>query len=432
MSRKDTTKDKTFQLQHDMSHLTQHRNNPHASIVAASLRDAMGRNERALFDKAFIPQVVENSVESKSEYMFFVKDITTIAKAMDHFRFLENTYRTHVINGMGSTHEMTTLQMISAYVAEDPNGESAEPMVTDSNYWTSKTREVQDSHPLDHRQKSKRGKPFMRKVVYKVLTKVGTGVRWAQQQIYEYLRSSLRKYMKRATWDLCDAAIKQEESTKVPAITDANFLKRENMNRITWSWIKQWVLDTICAITLGSYHFMPVMTMHRQNAEARHIWMGRVRTAHLAVVTYKQGWQHIGCKDHLHKVWIWLSEDEQEKIRDQYANHSVVARRYRSDPAIIRGETLQQFITFVNSMNPNSFKQVTFKMQWCKKGLAQLYYTRVFVVKIMKERDDARSENKRLKDRVNQLQKNQGGGFNMGPPTDPHIKPKDKLNRGQA
>ena len=177
MSRKDTTKDKTFQLQHDMSHLTQHRNNPHASIVAASLRDAMGRNERALFDKAFIPQVVENSVESKSEYMFFVKDITTIAKAMDHFRFLENTYRTHVINGMGSTHEMTTLQMISAYVAEDPNGESAEPMVTDSNYWTSKTREVQDSHPLDHRQKSKRGKPFMRKVVYKVLTKVGTGVR---------------------------------------------------------------------------------------------------------------------------------------------------------------------------------------------------------------------------------------------------------------
>ena len=285
-----------FRLQYDLSHLEQHHADPNSSSATRTARSAMGVNEVALYDKARVPQVV---LDKKMNINFFRKGVTSVAKAKDHFAFLEGLYAVDVLNAMSRGYRPEEMKHISNYVNTDLFG-AKKPGLEDTIYWKNGTRQKQMRYSTKHPDESLRGKEYIKTIAIKTLTKIGDGTNYAQQEIYEMLRGSLRLYMTKATWQLVDAAIKKEESTQSnPAINDSNFLTARN--RVAWAWIKKWIQDHLCTLTLGGYHFRSLYLMHRFNGEARHQWMQRLTEAYQAVANYKQGWDQIGCKDFLRK-----------------------------------------------------------------------------------------------------------------------------------
>ena len=98
MSKNDTPSNAVFRLDYDLSHLEQHTADPNSSNATVSLRGSMGPNATTLYHKARIPTAVR---EKKTDLMFFKKDVTTVAKAKDHFVFLEYVYLIYVLNNMG-------------------------------------------------------------------------------------------------------------------------------------------------------------------------------------------------------------------------------------------------------------------------------------------------------------------------------------------
>ena len=400
-------KTEVYQMPYDLSHLAQHGEDPNSSLASRSARDAMGPTAKRLYDKARIPAVIS---DLRTDTEFFKKGITTVAKAEDHFAFLENTYKVYQINLMGASREYlrVTMDFIVQYVNRDPLATRDKPGLEDTLYWSDSKRTEQAVYPMTHPDKKKRGKPYLKVSATKILTQIGKGVTHAQQQIYELLRASIRLYMKKGTWQLVDGAIKKRE--KAEGITDANLVSPTNKKRTTWKWIKDWITANICTLTLGGYHFRALYIVFRLNAEARHVWMQRMQEIYDAVKGYGKGWEGIGSKDFLRKCWIWFGDDEKKVTREAYRLHDDPNRKYKTDTAMIQGETLELFIAFVGEINASNFKDIPFKMSWCKEGLDELLYTRQYVLQIRKELERANSQVKFLKNKVLLLENGQGGG----------------------
>ena len=410
MSKSKDANQEVFQLSYDLTHLTQHSEDPNSSLASRTTRDAMGPIAQGLYDKAKIPAVVADKCDNTN---FFVKGVTTIAKAEDHFAFLENTYKVFQINLMGQSKEYKRVEMnlIVRYVNSDLLGEN-KPDFSDTVYWASAYRTDEGVYPDNHPDLEKRGQPYTERSSVSVLTKIGTGVQHAQQEIYELLRASIRLYMKKATWQLVDMAIKSLE--KKNNVKDCDLVSPTNPKRTTWKWIKEWITTNLCTLTLGSYHFRTLYIIHRHNGEPRHRWMHRIQEAHIAVKGYANGWEGIGCKDFLRKCWIWFGDNEKKVVREAYRTRGTKSKRYKTDTAIIRKETLEKFISFVAKINPTDFSDIPFKISWCKDGLSELLYTRQFVVKLLKEKEDANNQIKFLKNKVKALENgsNTGGQAN--------------------
>ena len=283
-------------LPYDVSHFEDHRTDPTGgSRSARSVRDAMGPNARVLYDRAVIPPALRDIIKDK---VLFKKGITTIAKGEDHFDSLERNYLVYVLNKMHAG-EWAGIEMktIHRYVSRNMFGDEEDPTKDDNTFWQNSTRFDIQTYPPDYQKVSLRGKTHQVRVPIMILTRVATGVKFAQQEMYELLRSSLRLYMKRGSWDMVDAAIKQEEDTKEdPEITDANFLQADNPNRIKWKWIKTWVKENLCTLTFGSYYYRVLFLMRRNDDEARHVWTARVLRAYMAVFNYGNGWDKISSR----------------------------------------------------------------------------------------------------------------------------------------
>ena len=395
-----------FRLQYDLSHFEQHNADPNSSGATRTARSTMGVNEMALYEKSRIPQVV---LDKKMNTNLFVKGITTYAKAKDHFVFLEALYKVDVLNSMSPGYRPEAMTTITRYVNGDLLGTEGNPGLNDTVFWKNGTRQQTGRYSASHADPAKRGKRYTVTKSTKILTKIGGGVKYAQQEIYEMLRGSVRLYMIKATWQLVDAAIKKAESALTsPKINDSNFLTAKN--RITWDWIKKWISEHLCTLTLGSYHFRPLYLVYRFNGEPRHKWMHRLSEIYAAVVNYAQGWDKIGSKDFLRKCWIWFGDDEKKVTRSAFKEQADPKRKYRTDTALIQGETFAAFRDFVNDIEPFSFSAAAFKITWCKEGLAELLYTRQFVVNLMQERD---ADKKRIKDLEAKLRGQTSGNSNQ-------------------
>ena len=405
MSNKDTPIS-VFRMDYDLSHLDQHAADPNSSNATQSVHGAMGPNETTLYHKARIPQAVK---DKKADTMFFKKNVTTVAKAEDHFAFLEKLYIVYVLNNMGAEYKSVKMNIVKRYVIGDPHNDNGSPGKEDTTFWKDGKRTVTHKYAKTHKDKKLAGKRYTSTINTKTLTDIGRAAQHAWQEIYEMLRASVRLYMSKATWQYVDAAIKKEESGREkPDITDANFLTAKN--RIKWSWIKTWISDNLCTLTLGSYHFRVLYITFRFNGEARHTWMHRLYQGYLAVTFYKQGWDKIGCKDFLRKCWIWFGDDEKKVTRTAYKEQSDPDRKYKTDNALIRGETFKQFIDFVNSIEPTSFSSAAFKIVWCPEGRSELLYTRQRVKAILKERDSDKKLIKELQARIKVLEIGNGNG----------------------
>ena len=158
---KDSKNTEAYQMPYDLSHLAQHGEDPNSSLASRSARDAMGPTAKRLYDKARIPAVITDLCTDTD---FFKKGITTVAKAEDHFAFLEDIYKVYQINLMGASKEYLRLTMdfIVEYVNRDPLGTRDKPGLDDTVYWSDGKRTEQAVYPDDFHEKKKRGKPYLK------------------------------------------------------------------------------------------------------------------------------------------------------------------------------------------------------------------------------------------------------------------------------
>ena len=151
-------------MPYDLSHLAQHGEDPNSSLASRSARDAMGPTAKRLYDKARIPAVIS---DLRTDTEFFKKGITTVAKAEDHFAFLENTYKVYQINLMGASREYlrVTMDFIVQYVNRDPLATRDKPGLEDTLYWSDSKRTEQAVYPMTHSDKKKRGNTSLNNLI---------------------------------------------------------------------------------------------------------------------------------------------------------------------------------------------------------------------------------------------------------------------------
>ncbi len=133
-------------------------------------------------------------------------------------------------------------------------------------------------------------------------------------EYYKYIRASIFRFMGKDAKEYLTDLIDQEETNR-----GIQFEHRADAGvRLPWAWIEATILDKICPQTLGDYYFRSLLTMFRRNNEMRSNWCKRVTSAQNAIIAYKHGWEGIGCRSAVHKLWGFLSDKGQVVVWKHY------------------------------------------------------------------------------------------------------------------
>ena len=233
-----------------------------------------------------------------------------------------------------------------------------------------------------------------------------------------------------------ELAIHRMEQKHDPPLTAQT--RADRAIRIPWADIRQMILDEICTNTIGSYHFRPLMTSYRPDAQTLLKWGQRVSLIQEGIHTYGDGWEGIGSKDSVHKYWDWLSHDEKKAISKFYRDRTGGVS-YASAKLLINQEPLKDLLaTVTHDIPKEAFKNNTFKKKWCKEGLDKLLYTHTFVAdlqatlakkeaeisklkKLVEEQSDTGSskQTRRQKKRKRETRKRGGGKSKKDKTEDP-------------
>ena len=76
--------------------------------------------------------------------------------------------------------------------------------------------------------------------------------------------------------------------------------------RISWEWIKEQIFTQMCCFTNGNYFYKTLMTLYRKNNQSRYAWCQLVLSAQQDIINYGNGYDQIGSKDAVEKLWDWL------------------------------------------------------------------------------------------------------------------------------
>ena len=145
--------------------------------------------------------------------------------------------------------------------------------------------------------------------------------------------------MDKSAWDYLRGKIELEEHQRGIELEE----RADRGKRIPWEWIENVILDEICTLTLGEYFFRPLLSVAHNDSETRLNWCTHIKFCQTLIENYKHGWDKIGCKSAVNKLWYWFSHKEQkvilqyfkgqrQQIRYRQANHCWgYARRAHQD-----------------------------------------------------------------------------------------------------
>ena len=269
-------------IQTDFSILDQHIRHPSSAIVPPSRNAKLGPNACLLRQAAVLPRVVEQHYGKDVCAKLFQLNITPRKRGVLLFKQLEEIYRVYQVNTLTPHIKPTETQRLNTYLQRDLLG-TTEIAINDKFVWKleKRPREVI----------GKKGKKKTEVINEKVLTTFGDHLQYTQHRIYMRLRSSLKFFMAEQTHELLLVAIERREAEMVPPVTDERLL--DQAVRTPWDWIKEWILDNICVLCTGAYHFTPLQTSLRSNAEPLSTWIGRVEDLNASIRGYKKGWDGI-------------------------------------------------------------------------------------------------------------------------------------------
>ena len=232
-----------------------------------------------------------------------------------------------------------------------------------------------------------------------------------QLRMYKHMRASLVLFMddnaanKLTTWI----------STRESALPEDKRKRRlEKSIRIPWKTIQDFVLDNVCTVTLGSFHYKPLLRLKREDNQLFLPWTHAVRKITEKVKAYGRGWEAIIDKEAMYILKDWLTDREitaltaylvKKKLQDEYPTITNMANNLSVE------EFIQVFQDITAKELPNKFTQSMQKAALQNTLLSYDEHTRV--VKEYKDKLEALRKEKhtihakfiRLQDKVNKNSK---------------------------
>ena len=137
-----------------------------------------------------------------------------------------------------------------------------------------------------------------------------------QRHLYCFLRQNIPRFLD----DTCkhDLArwIADEEKEKGTDLTDANRL--DVPSRLTWEDISQYIIETFCIPTLGSFHFRSFFTLKRADGVVFSSWCNTVEKITKRLLTHGGGWENIVHPEALKCLTIWLTNAEVKLLKEHH------------------------------------------------------------------------------------------------------------------
>ena len=209
-------------------------------------------------------------------------------------------------------------------------------------------------------------------------------------QYYKYIRASVFRYMDKPAKEYLENIIDAEEERRgIP------FEQRADPDkRLPWKWIKEVILNTICMQTLGDYYFRSLLEMHRAESETRSNWCKRVTAVHKKIQEYGHGWDNLGCRSAVFRLWIFLSDNEQDVVWEHYRDRkeAIGVQKHLNKDALKWDEDLKDLIKVITvTITDDRWKEEDFHPDLCPLGNSQRMYSNQAYLKIMGELEAARA-----------------------------------------
>jgi hypothetical protein len=349
----------------DFNFFRDHKASPNTALLPDS-KGARGRHDQLLLDHRQYAGGTLPSDLTAQEVKFIKMHHTTRSRAEIGLKSVEMGYLKHTFN-MSAYQANTAVSehtRMWQYLLEDP--------------WGTKQRHKEDltcwqSKKVTTHYKNKQGEARTRQDSVQVPSRFYKDYKALQDKYYTYLRAGVPLYMDKQAEEYLQEALKAKERKQNPPLDGSNKLDRAK--RIPYQWIKNCILRDICVITIGSFHFTPLMTGHRRPNETLHAWCTQLEQIQRGITSFKHGWDKIGSTDAVHKLWDWLGNDEKKVIFDAYQQPPLLAKGCNSYKHIKNTETLDELIAAIRGIEHTRFKGTGFQPKWCPEGKAKLLHT---------------------------------------------------------
>ena len=224
-----------------------------------------------------------------------------------------------------------------------------------------------------------------------IMTSFCRDLRVIQKSYYMFLRGSIPLYMDDGGQKFYKTMLLQEDANRDLSMAE----KYMPGKRIPWKWIKEMIYTKMSCRTNGNYFYKPMLTMYRTDNLTRWEWCDLVTGVYDDMVEYGNGYDKLGSRDAVEKLWDWLCpEDEQPVVREYYKrSHSP---QYMDAQTILGSVTLKELVEAITIKIDTSEwpTKRPFKNSRCKAGRAKLLYTHAHV--------------QRLNEKVAELQNSRG------------------------
>ena len=177
-----------------------------------------------------------------------------------------------------------------------------------------------------------------------------------QKQYYMFMRASIVLHMDDGALEFFNTTIDQLEDSM--NLSDDE--KYEPGKRISWKDIKKVILEDICVDVNGNFYYRPLLTVYRKDKQTRFDWCNLIDDLREGIHGFKQGYEKIGTRDFVEKLWDWLiPEDEQKPILKYF--RETAPKKYETEKDMLKGVTLKELIETINvKMKHSDFTDTVF------------------------------------------------------------------------
>ena len=338
---------------------TRRKRNYERNLRAAAIRTArlvgnydivMHRHKSAGTSAVLIPDAIStdladykelpSSFPEKHDPIMFEDGITQRVEGENFFERYPGWYIDHVMAAFEGESDIGRQEGLIRHLQSDPVGIKPDD-TTDVQCW-----KRNDGHDSDDPASQSHKK-----------TKYKSDLEAYQQRMYKHMRASIVLFMddnaknKLTTW----------LSTRESGMEESKRKRRlEKGIRVPWKAIEDFILDNVCTLTLGSFHYKPLLCLKREDNQLFLPWTHAVRKITEKIKEHGHGWEEIIDKEAMYVLKDWLTDREitaltaylvKMKLQDKYPTITRMAN------TLSVAEFIRVFQDITAKELPNKFTQ---------------------------------------------------------------------------
>ena len=231
--------------------------------------------------------------EKKHEVIHIRDHITPRAEGETFFKGYVPGLVDYILRDYEHGSDPSTINSVHEYLLEDPVGVDTIP-TTDRKVWKLNSGYSSDNDSDEDNEKH-------------ILSTFGRNLIEYQREMYNYMRASLPQHLDARGAERLRLFINGREYH----LNREQKLRRLDKDiRVPWAKMKEYVLSTICENTLGSYHYLPLHKLKRNDNVLFPEWMSNVRSIVSDIKNYGRGWEGVVDVEALHVLEKWLAPNE--------------------------------------------------------------------------------------------------------------------------